>query len=136
MAKKLTHINPTSGIAPVLDYGLSHAVMAEGGRVVWISGQIAWDEKGNTIGKDLRTQVAQAHENIRRILASVGGKPADVVRMTTYVVNYRPEDGEVIVEANKKFFHGVGPAAQTLLGIQSLYAPDIRVEVECTAVLD
>ncbi len=129
-----THLNPAT-LAPVLDYGLSHGVACTGGKIVFVSGQVAWDENANVVGDDLATQVAQAHENIRRVLAAAGAGPADVVRMTTYVVNYKPDDGPVINEANKKFFGGATPAAATLLGVQSLYAPEFLVEVEVTAVL-
>ena len=134
----LTHINPTQedGIFPVIDYGLSHAVVAADAKVIFVSGQIGWDKDANLIGPgDLAAQVAQAHENIRNVLKKAGAAPKDVVRMTTYVVNYKPEDGEVIVAANKKFFGSDMPSAQTLLGIQSLFTPDMLVEVEVTAVI-
>ena len=49
---KLTHINP-SDMAPYLQFGLSHAVAAEGGKTVFLSGQVGWDENGNIAGPDL-----------------------------------------------------------------------------------
>ena len=45
---KLTHINPDN-MAPYLQYGLSHAVAVEGGKTVYLSGQVGWDENGNTV---------------------------------------------------------------------------------------
>lgn len=131
---KLTHLNP-AGLAPYLPYGLSHAVAVEGGKVVYLSGQVGWDENGKLAGDDLASQIAQAHENIKVILAEIGATPADIVRLNTYVANYQPEDGEVVNAANKKLFGDAMPASATLLGVQSLYAPEFRCEVEATVVV-
>lgn len=130
----LTHINPDN-MAPYLPFGLSHAVVSEGGKAIYISGQVGWDEQGNLVGPDLESQIAQAHENIKKILQEIGATPADVVRFNTYVAGYTPADGEVVNAANKRFFGDAMPASATLLGVQALYAPDILCEVEATAVI-
>ena len=131
---KISHIN-TDNLAPYLPDGLSHAVVAEGGKTIYLSGQLGWDEDGNIVGPNLADQLAQAHINIKKILAEVGATAANIVRLNTYVANYRPEDGPVVGAANLKLFDGVMPASATLLGVQSLYAPDCRCEVEATAVV-
>ncbi len=131
---KLTHINPDN-MAPYLPYGLSHAVAVEGGRTVYLSGQVGWDEDGNVAAPDLAGQIAQAHDNIKKILAEAGATPADIVRLNTYVVDYRPEDGETVNAANRRLFEGITPPSATLMGVQALYAPDIRCEVEATVVI-
>ena len=131
---KLEHINPDN-VPAYLQYGLSHAVAAEGGRTVYLSGQVGWNEKNELVGSDLASQLAQAHENLRRVLAAAGGTVADIVRLNTYVANYRPEEGEVVNAANKALFGDHMPASATLMGVQALYAPEIRCEVEATAVI-
>lgn len=131
---KLEHINPAN-VPPYLPYGLSHAVAAEGGRTIYLSGQVGWNENSESVGPDLESQLAQAHENIRRVLAAAGATVADIVRLNTYVADYRPEDGEVVNAANRAFFGDHVPASATLLGVQALYAPEIRCEVEATAVV-
>ena len=131
---KLTHINPDN-MAPYLQFGLSHAVAVEGGKTVFLSGQVGWDENGTIVGPDLASQIAQAHINIKKILAEAGATAADIVRLNTYVTNYGPEDGAVVNAANHKLFEGITPPSATLLGVQALYAPDIRCEVEATAVI-
>jgi enamine deaminase RidA (YjgF/YER057c/UK114 family) len=131
---KLTHINPDS-LASYLQFGLSHAVVAEGGKTVFLSGQVGWDKDGNMAGADLASQLAQAHENIKTILAEADASVADIVRITTYVAGYTPADGEVVNAANFKLFEGLTPPSANLIGVQSLYAPDIRCEVEVTAVI-
>ena len=130
----LTHINPDN-VPDYLTYGLSHAVAAEGGKTVYLSGQVGWNANSEIVGSDLASQLAQAHENIRRVLAEAGGTVADIVRLNTYVANYRPEDGEVVNAANKKLFSGTMPPSMTLMGVQALYVPEIRCEVEATAVI-
>ena len=131
---KLTHINPDN-VPDYLTYGLSHAVVAEGGKTIYLSGQVGWNEKSESVGPDLASQLVQAHENIRRVLAAAGGTVADIVRLNTYVANYRPEEGEVVNAANKKLFGDHIPASMTLMGVQALYSPDVRCEVEVTAVI-
>jgi enamine deaminase RidA (YjgF/YER057c/UK114 family) len=68
-------------------------------------------------------------------LTEVGATAADIVRLNTYVADYRPEDAPLVAEANLKLFDGATPASATLLGVQSLFAPDCRCEVEATAVV-
>ena len=131
---KLTQINPDN-VPDYLTYGLSHAVVAEGGRTVYLSGQVGWNEKSESVGADLASQLAQAHENVRRVLAEAGGTVADIVRLNTYVANYQPAEGEVVNEANRKLFAGLTPPSMTLMGVQALYSPEIRCEVEVTAVI-
>ena len=131
---KLTHINPDN-VPDYLTYGLSHAVVAEGGKTIYLSGQVGWNEKSESVGPDLASQLAQAHENVRRVLAAAGGTVTDIVRLNTYVANYQPEEGEVVNAANKKLFGDHVPASMTLMGVQALYSPDVRCEVEVTAVI-
>jgi enamine deaminase RidA (YjgF/YER057c/UK114 family) len=131
---KLEHINPDN-VPPYLPYGLSHAVASEGGRTIYLSGQVGWNANSELVGPDLKSQLAQAHENIRRVLAAAGASAADVVRFNTYVANYKPEDGEIVNAANRAFFGDHTPASATLMGVQSLYLPEILCEVEATAVV-
>ena len=69
------------------------------------------------------------------MLAEAGGTVADIVRLNTYVANYRPAEGEVVNAANKKLFEGLTPPSMTLMGVQALYSPDVLCEVEATAVI-
>ena len=131
---KLSHIN-TDNLAPYLPHGLSHAVIAEGGKTVYLSGQLGCDEDGKIVGPSLADQLAQAHANIKKLLTEVGATAADMVRLNTYVADYHQEDAPVGAEANLKLFDGAMPASATLLGVQSLFAPDCRCEVEATAVV-
>ena len=132
---KLTHVNPDN-VPDYLTYGLSHAVVAEGGKTIYLSGQVGWNEKSESVGPDLAAQLAQAHENIRprpRRSRRDGGRHRPPQH--TNVANYRFEEGEVVNAANKKLFEGHTPPSMTLMGVQALYSPDVRCEVEVTAVI-
>ena len=118
-----------------LTYGLSHAVVAEGGKTVYLSGQVGLNENSEAVGADLAAQLAQAHENIRRVLAEAGGTVADIVRLNTYVANYRPEEGEVVNAANKNALRGPHAALHDADGRPGPLFPEIRCEVEATAVI-
>lgn len=55
-------------------------------RMIWVSGQIAFDEKEQFIGKgDIRVQTEQVLKNIQRALTKLGGTMEDVVQVTVFV---------------------------------------------------
>mgnify|MGYP000971955258 CR=1 FL=1 len=115
----------------------SQVVVAKGARTIHISGQVATDETGALVGgSDLGAQTTQVMRNLGRALASAGASFADVVKITTYVVGYRPELRPVIGQARSPFFAGREPPASTLVGVSALAAPEWLVEIEATAVTD
>ena len=133
---KRNAINPSSMYNSV-QFGFSHAVESEGSRLLHLSGQVAWDHDTNLVGAgDLAKQAAQVFANLREVLADQGASPANVVRLRTYIVDYSPDKLEIIGPAIGTFFGDVVPAANTLIGVQSLAMPDFLIEVEATAVLD
>ncbi len=122
-------INPPELSKPA---GYSHVVVAGG--TIYISGQVSVDLNGQVVGKgDLRMQVTRVYENLKLCLQSAGATFNDVVKMTTYVVNYKPEDIAVIREVRKNYLSGENPPASTLVGVQALVNPDFLIEIEATA---
>jgi len=116
--------------------GYTHAVAVEGGRLVFIAGQVAFDQEGKLVGKgDLRAQAAKALDNLVAALAAAGATPTDVVKVNTYVVNYRPVDYPIIREARARIFDGQNPPASTLIGVQALAVEDLLIEIEAIAVV-
>jgi len=111
-------------------------VAAKPGTIVWISGQVAQNSKGEVVGKgDLKAQVNQAWENVRLALAGSGATFQDVVKVTTYVVNYKPSMRDDLRAARLHFMGDAKPPAATLIGVQSLASDDWLVEIEVTAVI-
>lgn len=116
--------------------GYSHAVAVEGGRLVFIAGQVAFDQEGKLVGKgDLRAQTEKALDNLVAALAAAGATPADVVKVNTYVVNYRPVDYPIIRDARARIFDGQNPPASTLIGVQALAVEELLIEIEAIAVV-
>jgi enamine deaminase RidA (YjgF/YER057c/UK114 family) len=124
-------LNPETISTPT---GYSHVVEAEG-RLIFVAGQVAFDKNGDVVGRgDIDLQARQAYANLEAALAAVGANFDDVVRVTTYVVDYRPEHRAILRQIRSEHWPADPPAA-TLLGVSALAQPDLLVEVEATAVL-
>ena len=124
------HINP-SGVGAPSNYTL--VVSASGGSIVFISGQIGLDASGKMAGDTLESQGAQVFENLKTCLASVGATFENVLKLTTYIVNYKPEDRAIIGGLRSKYLPSTNPPASTLVGVQALAVPGLLVEIEAVA---
>ena len=117
--------------------GFSQVVVAAGKRTIYTAGQVSIDERGNLVGADdLAAQTEQVMRNVGLALAAAGASLADVVKITTYVVNYKPEHRAIIGRARMPFFGGRTPPASTLVGVSALALPEWLVEIEAVAVVD
>jgi enamine deaminase RidA (YjgF/YER057c/UK114 family) len=115
----------------------SQVVAATGTRTVYTAGQVSIDEHGTVIGPgDLAAQTAQAMRNVGLALSAAGADYADIVKITTYVVDYKPEHRAVIGLARAPFFSNGTPPASTLVGVSALALPDWLVEIEAVAVVE
>lgn len=127
------HINP-DGVNKPKTY--SQVVKVNGGTMIFTSGIVADDANGTTIGKgDLKAQVKQAFENLKIVLAAAGAEFKDVVKMTYYVVNYKPEQIPMIREVRANYLPVENPPASTLVGVAALFNPDVLIEIEAVAVV-
>jgi enamine deaminase RidA (YjgF/YER057c/UK114 family) len=116
--------------------GYSHVVSASGGTTVYVAGQVAFDADGRVVGPgDLRVQTEQVFKNLVRALAAAGARVDDLVKITTYVVDFKPADRDVIREVRARFIEGTPPAS-TLVGVQALVMPELMIEIEAIAVID
>ncbi len=117
--------------------GFSQVVATTGKRTIYTAGQVSIDEHGELVGGgDLAAQVEQAMRNLGLALAAAGASYADIVKMTTYVVNYRPEHRAIIAKARAPFFVNLERPATALIGVAALALPDWLVEIEAIAVVD
>ena len=114
---------------PVANYKM--ATRMDGGRLLYIAGQVAWDAGGNIVGKgDVRAQARQVFENLRGVLQAAGGDLSSLMKITTYIT--RIENFPAIAEARSAVFQGELPAS-TLIVVKSLFHPDFLIEVEGVA---
>jgi len=115
----------------------SQVVAATGTRTIYTAGQVSIDEHGVLVGAgDLAAQTEQVMRNVGLALAAAGADFSDVVKITTYVVNYKPEHRAVIGKARSPFFAKSTPPASTLVGVSALALPEWLVEIEAIAVVD
>jgi enamine deaminase RidA (YjgF/YER057c/UK114 family) len=133
MAKQ--HIQPPE-LYDSTPFGYSQVVTVKDETIVYFAGQTGMDAKFQLIGQgDLAAQAEQAFSNLGFALAAAGGGPGDVTSLRIYVVDYGPASMVAIGEPIQRFFDGVKPAAQTLLGVQALGMPELLVEIEATAAI-
>lgn len=112
----------------------SHVVVAEGRRLIFISGQLARDRHGNVVGKgDMRAQLRQVGENIKAALAAAGATLNDLVKTTTYVTDI--EEYFRHVDVRMEYFGAALPTSTTV-EVRRLAQPDFLVEVEAIAMTD
>lgn len=117
--------------------GFSQVVVAAGTRTIYTAGQVSIDEHGALVGaNDLATQTAQVMRNIGLALTAAGASYEHIVKITTYVVDYKPEYRAVIGIARAPFFVDGPPPASTLVGVSALALPEWLVEIEAVAVID
>ena len=82
-------INPPGSPTPK---NYHHVVVIEGGRTIYLSGQVAFDAGRNIVGgNDVVEQTRQALRNVKAAVEAGGGQLSDVIKLTTSVVNYKPE---------------------------------------------
>lgn len=127
-----------SNPAGVFDPGqrFSHVVRVRGGDLLFLSGQVAFNEQGQLVGEsDLRIQTEQTFRNIASLLDSHGIDFSNVIKLTIYIVNYQDEDRLLLHEIQSRFVDPNQIPASTLLGVQSLARPGILIEVDVVAVI-
>jgi enamine deaminase RidA (YjgF/YER057c/UK114 family) len=105
-------------------------------KLVFISGQVAVDDKGELVGRgDLRVQTRRDFENMKAALAAAGATFDDVIKLNYYIVGYRPEHLAPIREVRSEFLPRTNPPASTLVGVEALFQDGVLIEVEAIAVI-
>ena len=131
----LRHIQP-NGLFQSEPLGFTQVVTSPPGTLIFISGQVAWDENMKVVGPgDLGAQARQAVINLEKALAAAVASLAHVAHVRVYVPNYTPACLKPLRPALAALKGKGKPAAQTLIGVQSPAMPDLMIEIEGTAVL-
>ena len=115
--------------------GYSNGILTQG-RMVFVGGQVGWDENEVFHSDDFVAQVRQALKNTVAILAEGGAGPEHIVRMTWFVTDKR----EYLASLK-----GVGAAYREIIGrhypvmamvqVVALIEDRAKVEIETTAVI-
>jgi enamine deaminase RidA (YjgF/YER057c/UK114 family) len=107
------------------------------GNVLTMAGQIAVDDNGNT-PDDLKSQMIICYENIIKILDHYGGTLENVVDETWFVTDIdecMENVSEIFAEREK--IYGCKPeVSQTLIGVNALVQPNLKIEIKCIAHIE
>jgi enamine deaminase RidA (YjgF/YER057c/UK114 family) len=115
--------------------GYANGIAAEG-RLVFVAGQIGWDESQVFRSDDLVEQVRQALKNTLAVLAEAGAGPEQVVRMTWYITDKRDYlDRSKEIGAVYRALMGRHYPAMAMVEVSALMEDRAKVEIETTAVL-
>jgi enamine deaminase RidA (YjgF/YER057c/UK114 family) len=128
-------INPVSLGPP---RGFSNGVLTDaGGRLLFVAGQVGWDETQMIVSEDFVEQFDRALRNVIAVITEAGGRPDQMARMMIYVTNkqeylaHQRSIGERYrVQMGKHF------PAMVLVEVKSLLEDKAKVEIEAVAVLN
>jgi enamine deaminase RidA (YjgF/YER057c/UK114 family) len=114
----------------------SQVTVANGGRVVFVSGQVAWDAAGKPqLPGDLEGQTRMVYENLRAALAAAGATFDDVLKYTIFVKDLDETKWRAISKIRAEILPGPPRPASTMVGVTSLVFADLLVEIEAIAVV-
>jgi len=122
------------GWAPPIGY--ANGIVVPAGRMVFIAGQVGWDEQQQFHSEDLLPQFEQALKNVLVVLAQAGGAPSHICRMTAYCIDrpaylaHRAELGAVWKRLMGKHF-----PAMSMIFVADLLDHPAKIELEATAVI-
>ena len=130
---ELERVNPPGLAKPS---GFAHAVVATGGRIVFLAGQTALDQDGRIVGANVASQFEQALANLLAALRAAGGSPEQLASLTIYAVDledYRAHGPEL--GAVWRRLAGRDYPAMAAIGVARLWDPAALVEIQGQAVI-
>ncbi len=115
----------------------SQVTTARAGKLVFISGQVSWDEHGKVVhAGDLRKQTEQTFENIKRALDAAGAGFDNLIKLTIFVKDLDETKWRTISDVRKGFLSKERPPASTMIGVPALVLEELLIEIEGIAVVD
>lgn len=116
--------------------GYSNGIAVEAGRIVFIAGQVGWDEAQRFQSAELVPQFEQALRNVLAVLAAAGGRPEHLCRVTAYCTDKRAylenrrELGRIWRELVGRHY-----PAMSMIFVAALLDEPGMIELEATAVV-
>jgi enamine deaminase RidA (YjgF/YER057c/UK114 family) len=118
--------------------GYSNGVLTEtAGRLLFVAGQIGWDEKQTIVSEDFVAQFDRALANVIAVVNEAGGDPNQIARLVLYVTN-KQEYSDSLSEVGKVYRARMGKhfPAMVLVEVKGLLEDKARIEIEAVAVLN
>src|SRR6267142_4689746 len=128
-----TFINPDSLGAP---RGYSNGVLTTGGRLLFIAGQIGWNQQQQIVSADLVEQFDRALANVIAVVSEAGGQPEQIARLIIYVTD-KNDYRKRMKEIGERYRARMGKhfPAMVLVEVKSLLEDRAQIEIEGIAVL-
>jgi len=112
----------------------SPAVIAEGGRTVYLAGQTTLtDENGNNIAGNFEAQTRTIFKLIDKTLQRAGGSLKNLATMTVFITDVR--NGDRFVEIRKEMFPDENFPASALITVTGLARPGMLIEIQGIGVI-
>jgi enamine deaminase RidA (YjgF/YER057c/UK114 family) len=115
--------------------GYSNGIEAEG-RIVFVAGQIGWDEAGKFRVGDFAGQFRQALANTLAVLKEASAGPEHIARMTWFITSrdeYMASLSELGAAWNELM--GRNYPAMSVIIVAGLIEAQAKIEIETTAVV-
>lgn len=117
------------GLAPPISH---YCDAVRWGDTLYISGIPPLDVQGRVVSEDPAAQAKQVFENMKLILDAAGATFADILKVTVYLTDV--DDRKKINPVRQQYFGNSRPAS-TLIGINQLAIPGMKVEIEAVVGL-
>ena len=115
--------------------GYSNGIEAEG-RMIFVAGQIGWDETGQFKATSFAAQFRQALLNTLAVLKEGGAGPEHITRMTWFITSREDYTASLAeLGAAWKDLIGRNYPAMSVIIVSGLVEPAAKIEIETTAVV-
>src|SRR5919205_4048602 len=127
-------INPESLGRP---RGYSNGLLTTPGvRLLFVAGQIGWDESQRLVGDDFVEQFERALRNVLAVVHEAGGSPGGVARLVIYVTDKREYLARTAEIGERwRALMGRHYPAMALVEVKGLLEDGAKVEIEGIAAL-
>ncbi|CAN5130084.1 RidA family protein [soil metagenome] len=126
-------MNPDTIAAPGGNYSHAVRIDLDGGTLLFVSGQVAFDPDGNWVGEgDMARQTEQVFKNLEAILEANNGSFANVVKISTFLTDM--SQLTAIRDVRVRYLPDPPPASTTVQ-VAALFRPEALIEVEVVAAL-
>lgn len=111
-------------------------LVAAGAQLLFVAGQIGWNERQQLVSADFGDQFGRALANVVAVVREAGGQPEQIARLTIYVT----DKSEYLADLRRlgEVYRGIMGRhfpAMTLVEVQALVEPGAKVEIEATAAI-
>jgi enamine deaminase RidA (YjgF/YER057c/UK114 family) len=109
---------------------------APGARLLFVAGQIGWDEEQRLVGEDFVEQFDRALRNVLAVVLEAGGAPGGLARLVVYVTDKREYQARTAEIGERwRALMGRHYPAMALVEVKGLLEDGAKVEIEGIAVL-